>query len=49
MNEGPPKIGGEVGWAGLGKSSDTKLGELGEKFGLGPTYPEMTKNCSDRR
>jgi len=40
---GPPKIGGEVGWTGLEKRSDTKWGGLGKMLGLGPTSREAVK------
>ena len=40
---GPPKIGGEVCWVGSKKSSDTKSGGPGEKFGSGPTSQKWPK------
>jgi len=38
-DQGPPKIGGEVCWAGRAKRSDTKWGAPEEKFGWESTSP----------
>jgi hypothetical protein len=44
---GPPKIGGEVCWAGRAKSSDTKWAILEKNFGLGQTSSKFAGICSD--
>jgi hypothetical protein len=44
---GPPKIGGEVCWAGRAKSSDAKWAILEKKFGLGQTSSKFAEICSD--